>query len=71
MKDCENLFAEYKYESEELLSFINVLIAATEQEDNNLTHNDIVHTIEILQERLTRLHDKFSLLQEKLFFTES
>ena len=67
MEEIENLFAEYKYDSEELLSFINILLSAAEQEDTVITHNDIVHNIEILQERFIRLHDKFSSFHEKLF----
>ncbi len=67
MESCENLFAEYKYDLEELLSLINVLLAAAEQEDNVITHKDIIHNIEILQEKVINLHDKASLIKEKLF----
>ena len=67
MNDCENLFAEYKYDCEELLSFVKMLIAAAENEDVEIAHDDIAHNVEIIHEKLIGLHDKLKLLSDKLF----
>lgn len=66
MEDYENLYAEYKYDLEELMSFVDVLLAAAENEAYELTHKDIEHNIEILHDKLTNLHNKMELLHEKL-----
>ncbi len=67
MKDCENLYAEYRYDLEELNSFIKTLLAAAENEDFELTHKDMEHNIEIIHDKLVSLQDKFELFSEKLF----
>ena len=69
MEKLENLFVEYKYDLEELNSFINVLLAAAENEDTVLTHSDIVHNMEILHEKIEKLYDKASVIHEKLLNT--
>jgi hypothetical protein len=43
------------------------LLAAADQEESVLTHNDIIHNIEILQEKVSGLIDKASLLHDKMF----
>jgi len=65
MENYENLYAEYKYDLEELMSFVDVLLAA-ENEAYELTHKDIEHNIEILHDKLTNLHNKLELLHKKL-----
>ena len=67
MEECENLLAEYRYDLNELISFVKTLLIAAEQEETELTHEDIVHNTEILQEKLIRLNDKITLLQDKMF----
>ena len=67
MDDCENLLAEYKYDLDELISFVNVLLSAAEREDAEFSHEDIVHNTEILQRELIKLSDKITVLQDKMF----
>ena len=67
MNNCENLYAEYRYDLEELMSFIKTLLAAAENEDFELTQKDMEHNIEIVHGKLISLHDKFELFSEKLF----
>ena len=57
MDNCENLFAEYKYDLEELVSFVKILSAAAENENYELTHKDIEHNLEIIQDKLISLND--------------
>ena len=56
---------EYEYDFEELMSFVNVLLAAAENEDAEISHEDIEHNIEIIKEKLHSLHNKLNLFSEK------
>ncbi len=67
MKDDENIYADYKYDLEELISYVKVLLTAAEQEDNKLTHKDIEHNLEILHEKLHRLYNQFCILKDDIF----
>ena len=67
MKNCENLYAEYKYDFEELMSFVKILLVAAENENYELTNNDIEHNIEIIHDKLINLYERLNLLSEKLF----
>ena len=67
MNDFENLYAEYRYDLEELISFVKTLQAAAENEDYVLTQKDMEHNIEIVYEKLISLHDKLKILSDKLF----
>lgn len=67
MEDCENLIAEYKYNLNELISFVKVLLAAAEQENTILTHEDMEHNIEMVYEKLVRLNDQITIIKETLY----
>ncbi len=59
MNDCENLYAEYRYDFEELMSFVKTLLAAAENEDFELTQKNMEHNIEMVHEKLINLQNKF------------
>jgi len=62
MNKYENLYAEYKYDLEELVSFVKTLLNAAENEYNNLTFSDIEHNIGIIYNKLINLHDKINII---------
>ena len=64
MIDCENLIAEYKYNLNELTSFVKVLLTAAEQENTILTQEDIEHNIEMVYEKLVRLNDQITIIKK-------
>ena len=66
MEDCENLIAGYKYNLNELISFVKVLLAA-EQENTILTHEDMEHNIEMVYEKLVRLNNQITIIKETLY----
>ena len=70
MNDCENLYAEYRYDFEELMSFVKTLLAAAENEDFELTQKDMEHNIEMVHEKLINQQNKFHLLSDKLFIKD-
>jgi len=70
MNDCENLYAEYRYDFEELTSFVKTLLAAAENEDFELTQKDMEHNVEMVHEKLINLQNKFHLLSDKLFIKD-
>jgi len=55
MHKIENLFAEYKYDFEELMSFVKILLAAAENENYELNQRDIEHNIEIVHDKLIKV----------------
>ena len=70
MNDCENLYTEYRYDFEELMSFVKTLLAAAENEDFELTQKDMEHNIEMVHEKLINQQNKFHLLSDKLFIKD-
>ena len=51
----------------ELISFVKVLLAAAEQENTILIHEDMEHNIEMVYEKLVRLNDQITIIKETLY----
>ena len=66
MNELESLYVEYKYDLEELISFIKTLLNAAENEYNYHTNKDMEHNIELVYDKLITLHDKLNILTKAL-----
>lgn len=62
MDNIKILFTEYKYDLDELIKFINVLITDAKNKDIFLTHDDMIQNLELLQTSLVKLTDKATIL---------